>query len=67
MLKAIIADDEPIAAMVIQHLITESGFPIEVAATPNDGLSALKAIQKIKPDIVFMDIQMPRMNGFEVS
>lgn len=66
MLKAIIADDEPIAAMVIQHLITESGFPIEVAATPNDGLSALKAIQKIKPDIVFMDIQMPRMNGFDV-
>ncbi len=66
MLRAIIADDEPIAATVIQHLLSESGFPIEVVSTPNDGLAALKAIREFKPDIVFMDIQMPRMNGFDV-
>ena len=66
MLKAIIADDEPAAALVIQHLIAESGLPIEVAATPKDGISALEEIRRFKPDIVFMDIQMPRMNGLDV-
>ncbi len=66
MIKAIIADDEPAAAMMIHHLITESELPIEIVGTANDGAAALSLIRSKHPDLVFIDIQMPCMNGFQV-
>lgn len=66
MIRAVIADDEPAAAIVIRHLIQKSELPIEVIGTAEDGASALKMIHSEKPDLIFLDIQMPHMNGFEI-
>jgi two-component system LytT family response regulator len=63
--KAVIIDDEPLARSVVLEYL--QSFPqIEIAAECNDGFEGLKAIQQHKPGIVFLDIQMPKINGFEM-
>ena len=66
MLKALIIDDEPAVATIIQHFIKEEGLPIDVVGTADNGVTGSDMIAGEKPDIVFLDIQMPLMNGFEV-
>lgn len=65
MIKAIIIDDEPLARMIIrEYLQKQEG--IEVVAECGDGFEGAKAIQQFKPDLVFLDIQMPKLTGFEM-
>src|SRR6201986_3928136 len=65
MKRALIIDDEPLARMVVQEYLRE--FPqIEVLQECNDGFEGLKAIQQHQPDLVFLDVQMPKINGFEM-
>jgi two-component system, LytTR family, response regulator len=65
MIKAIIIDDEPLARMIIAEYIADlKNF--EVVAECGDGFQGLKAIQEHKPDLVFLDVQMPKINGFEM-
>ena len=65
MFKAIIIDDEQPARDLIKHYLQE--FPdIELQGEYKDGFAGLKAIQDLKPDIVFLDIQMPKLTGFEM-
>lgn len=66
MIRAIIADDEPAAGIVIRHLVQKSKLPIEIIGVATDGQKALDMIRAKKPELVFLDIQMPRMNGFEI-
>lgn len=66
MIRAIIVDDEPAAAIVIRHLVQKSKLPIEITNVATDGHMALDVIRSEKPELVFLDIQMPRMNGFEL-
>jgi two-component system LytT family response regulator len=62
---AIIIDDEQPARELIKHYL--KGFPgIELLGDFPDGFSGLKAIQDLNPDIVFLDIQMPKITGFEL-
>ncbi len=62
---AIIIDDEQPARDLIKHYLKE--FPdIELLGEYPDGFSGLKAIQELNPDIVFLDIQMPKLTGFEL-
>jgi two-component system LytT family response regulator len=63
--KAIIIDDEEPARQLIKSYL-EGNIEIEIAGEFADGFSAVKAIDDIKPDIVFLDIQMPKLTGFEV-
>ncbi len=65
MIKVIIIDDEPLArTLIIEYL---QNFPgVEVIKECNDGFEGLKSIQDLKPDLIFLDIQMPRLNGFEM-
>lgn len=65
MIKAIIIDDEPLArAVVLEYLM---GYPqITVLQECGDGFDGLKAIQQHQPDLVFLDVQMPKINGFEM-
>lgn len=65
MIKAIIIEDEQPARDLIKHYLTGRN-EIEIAGEFSDGFTGLKAIQEIKPDLVFLDIQMPKLTGFEL-
>lgn len=65
MTKAIIIDDEPLARSLVREYLQEYPF-IEIAAECGDGFEGLKAIHEHRPDLVFLDIQMPKINGFEM-
>jgi two-component system LytT family response regulator len=63
--STIIVDDEPLAREMIKEYLQD--FPeIEIAGECTNGKQAVKAINEDKPDIVFLDIRMPGMDGFEV-
>ncbi|MES2006104.1 MAG: LytTR family transcriptional regulator DNA-binding domain-containing protein [Bacteroidota bacterium] len=64
-MKAIIIDDEVLARSMVNEYLR--AYPdIEVVQECNDGFEGIKAIQQHQPDIVFLDIQMPKINGFEM-
>jgi two-component system, LytTR family, response regulator len=65
LLKAIIVDDEPLACRILRRYLQDD-TDIEVVQQCNNGVEALDAINKFHPDLVFLDVQIPRMNGFEV-
>lgn len=65
MFRVIIIDDEPLASQVIREYL-QAHPQFEVIQVCNDGFEGLKAIQQQHPDLVFLDIQMPKINGFEM-
>lgn len=64
-LKILTVDDEPLARRIIKRLLKDEPR-IETIFEAKNGDEALEIIQKISPDIVYLDIQMPGSNGFEV-
>src|SRR6201995_351818 len=65
MIRAILIDDEPLARMVVREYLL--AYPqIEVLQECGDGFEGLKAIQQHQPDLIFLDVQMPKINGFEM-
>ncbi len=64
-IRALIVDDEPPARRRLRALLREEA-DVEVAGEYGDGRKAAAAIQEKHPDLVFLDIQMPEMNGFDV-
>jgi two-component system, LytTR family, response regulator len=65
MIKAIIIDDEPLAREIVKEYL--QSFPqVGILQECNDGFEGLKAIQQHQPDIIFLDVQMPKINGFEM-
>ncbi|WP_437719833.1 LytR/AlgR family response regulator transcription factor [Sorangium sp. So ce861] len=64
-IRAVIVDDEPLAREGIRMLLADDP-EVAVAAESGDGPSALETIRRLRPDLVFLDVQMPEMNGFEV-
>lgn len=66
MIRAIIADDEQAVASIICHFIEKECIPIKIVGTATDGKQAVALIKQQQPELVFLDIQMPIMNGFEV-
>jgi len=65
-MKALIIDDERHCIEALQTLITKYCQDIEVVDTCQDGQCGLVSIQKHDPELVFLDIAMPRMNGFDM-
>jgi len=65
MIKALIIDDEPLARMIVKEYLQQHK-DIELVQECNDGFEGVKAIQQHKPDLIFLDIQMPKINGFEM-
>jgi two-component system LytT family response regulator len=66
MIKAILIDDEPHCTKMLQWEIKNHCPEIEIAAICHSGQEGLDAIATHLPDIVFLDIEMPSMNGFEM-
>lgn len=64
-IRIIIIDDETPARELVKHYLKEVES-IEIIAECADGFSGLKAISTLKPDLVFLDIQMPRLTGIEL-
>lgn len=65
MKRALIIDDEPLARMVVREYLQD--FPqIEVLQECGDGFEGVKAINQHQPDLIFLDVQMPKINGFEM-
>ena len=64
-LKTIIVDDEPYCCETITTLL-ENNQDVEIVAVCHNAADALDAIHKYSPDMVFLDVEMPRMNGFEM-
>ena len=65
MIKVLIIDDEEYAREVIREYLSGQD-DIEISGDFSDGFSALKAIVELKPDLIFLDIQMPKLTGFEM-
>ncbi|MBS1651571.1 MAG: LytTR family transcriptional regulator DNA-binding domain-containing protein [Bacteroidetes bacterium] len=63
--KVIIIDDEPLAREIIVEYLGHYKN-VEIVAHCNDGFEGIKAIMKHKPNLIFLDIQMPKINGFEM-
>jgi two-component system LytT family response regulator len=65
MIRCIVIDDEPLAVKLVKEYITRVSF-LELANTFTDAIEARKFLEKEKIDLLFLDIQMPDMNGFAV-
>lgn len=65
MYRVLIIDDEPMARERIRELLQDES-DIQIAGECRNGVEALEAIREKKPDLIFLDIQMPGMDGFEV-
>ncbi|MGZ3863207.1 MAG: LytR/AlgR family response regulator transcription factor [Bacteroidia bacterium] len=65
MINAIIIDDEPLARSIVKEYLQQHKN-INVLHECNDGFEGVKAIAQYKPDLVFLDIQMPKITGFEM-
>jgi two-component system response regulator LytT len=64
-LTALIVDDEPLARQELQYLLERAGG-VEVLAQGTNGIEAVELIRTHKPDLVFLDVQMPGLDGFGV-
>ena len=64
-MKAVIIDDEMLARSIVREYL-QYHPDIEIVQECNDGFEGIKAIQQHQPDLVFLDIQMPKINGFEM-
>ena len=64
-IKVLVADDEPLARERLASLLSQEA-DIEVVGQARDGEEAITAIHDDTPDLVFLDVQMPQMNGFDV-
>jgi two-component system LytT family response regulator len=65
MIKSVIIDDEPLARSIVKEYLQDDS-EIEVIQECGDGFEGVKAIMQHKPDVVFLDIQMPKITGFEM-
>lgn len=65
-MKAIIIDDEPDAVELLQIRLNQNCSQVEVVATCTSSIKGVEAIKMHKPDIVFLDIEMPQLNGFQL-
>ena len=64
-IRALVIDDEPLARQIVRRFL-KNHHDIEVTGEYGDGRSAIEAILAQKPDLVFLDVQIPEMDGFEV-
>jgi len=60
----LVADDEQNAVVLLRRILEREGFAVESA---EDGITTLEKARLLKPDLILLDVQMPRLNGFEVT
>jgi len=63
--RALICEDEPIAVRALRRYLTDVEW-VEVVGEAREGREAMRLIHKLEPDLVFLDVRMPRLDGLEV-
>ena len=66
MIRAVIVEDEPLARQTLRGYM-ESVDWIELVGEAEDGRAAVRLINKMEPDIAFLDVQMPELTGIEIG
>ena len=66
-MKAIIADDEPLLSLGLRTALADAWPELAIAAVLPNGLEAVQAAERLKPEFAFLDIQMPGMTGLEAA
>lgn len=66
MKRVLVIDDEPLARMVVLEYLQAYKDKFEVMQECGDGFEGIKAIMQHQPDLIFLDVQMPKINGFEM-
>ena len=64
-LRVVVVDDEPLARAVVREYLTKYS-EVELVAECGNGFDAVKAVTELSPDLLFLDVQMPKLDGFEV-
>jgi two-component system LytT family response regulator len=65
MTNVLLIDDEPLARRVVREYLKD--FPeLVILGESNDGFEGLKDVRELRPDLIFLDVQMPKINGFEM-
>ena len=64
-IKVLIIDDEELARELVKNYIKDI-YDLKLIGECSNGFEGIKAIQELKPDLIFLDIQMPKLNGFEM-
>ena len=64
-LRIVVADDEDLARSLVREYLKDS-LDVQIVAECKNGFEAVKAVSDLKPDLLLLDIQMPRLDGFEV-
>jgi two-component system LytT family response regulator len=65
MIKTVVIDDEPLARSMIKEYL-QAFTQLQIVQECGDGFEGVKAIMQHRPDLVFLDVQMPKINGFEM-
>jgi len=65
MLKIMVVDDESIVIESIKYIVVKNFKDVMVAGTARSGREAIEKAETVKPDIIFMDIKMPGINGID--
>ncbi len=66
MFRTILVDDQPIFRDIIRGLLTRTGM-FQFVGEAEDGAEAVELYNRVRPDVVIMDVQMPNMSGFEAT
>jgi len=66
-MKAILADDEPLLSLSLKAALAQAWPELEIVAVVPNGLEAVQAAERLRPDFAFLDIQMPGMTGLEAA
>src|SRR4029079_6719578 len=66
LIRVLLVEDYVVTRESLSHLLQEDP-EIEVAGTARDGIEAVEQAQRLKPDLVLMDVHMPRMNGYDAT
>jgi DNA-binding LytR/AlgR family response regulator len=66
-MKALIAEDEPMLALSLKTALAEAWPELEIAAVVPNGLEAVQAAERLQPDVAFLDVRMPGLDGIEAA